>query len=77
MTILIDWLTTEENCSKYFGGIDANGCMNGNRKEAYHHHICDIIRKENGKSAKMCTVTKLTYQIYYIISTHLFINITL
>jgi hypothetical protein len=27
--ILIDWLTTEENASKYFGGIDKNGKTKG------------------------------------------------
>ena len=76
MIILIDWLTTEENCSKYFGGIDANGRTNGNRKEAYHHHIRDMIKKENGKSTMMRTVYKLTHQVYCIVSTHLYINIT-
>ena len=47
--VLINWLTTEENCSKYFGGIDVNGRTSANRKEAYHHHIRDLIRNENGE----------------------------
>ena len=47
--ILINWLTTEENCSSYFGGIDVNGRTSANRKEAYHHHIRDLIKNENGE----------------------------
>ena len=47
--ILIDWLTTEENASKYFGGVDMDGNTNATRKEAYHHHIRDLIKKENGR----------------------------
>ena len=39
MEVLINWLTTEENCSSYFGGVDINGKTNGNRKETYHYHI--------------------------------------
>ena len=47
--VLIDWFTTEENCSNYFGGVNDNGNTNGNRKETYHYHIRDLIRNENGK----------------------------
>ena len=47
--VLIHWLTTEENCSSYFGGVDANGKTNANRKETYHHHLRDIIKSENGE----------------------------
>ena len=47
--ILIGWLTTEENASKYFGGIDKNGRTSATRKEAYHYHIRDVIKSENGK----------------------------
>ena len=25
ITVLIDWFTTEENCSSYYGGVDSNG----------------------------------------------------
>ena len=46
--VLLDWLTTEENASSYFGGVDKKGRTNANRKEAYHHHIRDLIKKENG-----------------------------
>ena len=47
--VLINWLTTEENCSKYFGGIDVNGRTSANRKETYHHRIRDMIKDENGE----------------------------
>ena len=47
--ILIDWLTTEENASKYFGGLDIEGRTSTARKETYHHHIRDLIKNENGK----------------------------
>jgi hypothetical protein len=50
--VLINWFTTEENCSRYFGGLDREGRTSTNRKEAYHHHIRDLIEKENGKKAK-------------------------
>ena len=47
--ILIEWITTEENASKYFGGLDIEGKTSATRKEAYHHHIRDIIKNENGE----------------------------
>ena len=47
--VLIDWLTTQENASSYFGGIDVDGRTNSNRKETYHLVIRDVIRNENGK----------------------------
>ena len=46
--VLIEWFTTEENSNAYFGGVDKEGKTNANRKEAYHHHIRDLIKKENG-----------------------------
>ena len=46
--VLIDWFTTKENCFTYFGGLDAEGCTNGNRKETYHYLIRNLIRNENG-----------------------------
>ena len=46
--ILIEWLTTEENATKYFGGLDIDGKTSASRKEAYHHLIRDMIMKENG-----------------------------
>ena len=49
MMVLIDWLSTQENCSSYFGGLDSNGNTSANRKETYHHHIRNLIMKENGK----------------------------
>ena len=47
--VLIDWITTEENCSQYFGGLDADGRTNGNRKDTYHYIIRDLIKIENGE----------------------------
>lgn len=46
--VLINWLTTEENASKYFGGLDIEGRMNTTITESYHYHIGDLIQKENG-----------------------------
>ena len=48
--VLIEWITTEENSSSYFGGLDPEGNTNATRKEGYHHYIRDIIKEENGKS---------------------------
>ena len=47
--VLIDWFTTEENSNSYFWGVDKEGRTNANIKEAYHHHIRNLIKKENGK----------------------------
>ena len=47
--ILIGWLTTEENATKYFGGLDTDGRTSSNRKESYHHLIRDLIKNENGE----------------------------
>jgi hypothetical protein len=47
--VLIDWLTTEPNCSVYFGGLNSDGRTNANRKETYHYEIRELIKKENGK----------------------------
>ena len=49
MEVLIDWFTTEENTSKYFGGVNSNGRISANRKESYHLHIRDMIKEENDK----------------------------
>jgi hypothetical protein len=46
--LLIDWLTTEENASRYFGGADKDGRTQSERRDAYHHLIKDLIFKENG-----------------------------
>ena len=56
--VLIDWITTEENASKYFGGLDIDGKTSSTRKEAYHHHIRDLIKEENGKF--------IVYDIYMV-----------
>ena len=47
--VLINWITTEENASSYFGGLDIEGRTSANRKESYHHLIRDLIKEENGK----------------------------
>jgi hypothetical protein len=47
--VLIDWITTEENCTFYYGGKLKKGQTCGQRKEGYHYLIADEIRKENGK----------------------------
>ena len=65
--ILIDWLTTEENASKYFGGVDMDGNTNATRKEAYHHHIRDLIKKENGRLILLKCVLYLL--IYFLLLT--------
>ena len=46
--VLIHWLTTEENATNYFGGLDVDGRTNSNRKETYHYEIRDLIKEENG-----------------------------
>jgi hypothetical protein len=47
--VLIDWLTTEENASMYFGGVNEVGKTNAMRKESYHKVIRQIIIEKNGK----------------------------
>jgi hypothetical protein len=49
MSILIDWFTTEENVSNYYGGKNKFGKTTAERKEDYHHVIKELIQKENGK----------------------------
>jgi hypothetical protein len=57
--VLIDWLTTEENASKYFGGVDKDGRTNSERRESYHILIRDLIKKENGKFKNILYVALL------------------
>jgi hypothetical protein len=47
--ILIDWMTTEENITKYYGGLDKNGKTNADRRHHYHLVIKDMIQSENSK----------------------------
>jgi hypothetical protein len=47
--LLVNWLTTEENASSYFGGNDRNGRTSAKRKEVYHQLLSMLIHKENGK----------------------------
>lgn len=37
--VLIDWITTKENASRYFGGLDIEGRTIATRKESNHHQI--------------------------------------
>jgi hypothetical protein len=50
--LLIDWLTTEENATKYFGGSDKNGRTKGMNKDGYHKVIRKYIMDRNGKKRK-------------------------
>lgn len=47
--VVVNWLTTEENASSYFGGVDKRGKTNSKRKETYHTLLSMLIHKENGK----------------------------
>jgi hypothetical protein len=47
--VLLDWLTTEENTSSYYGGVGKDGLTSSNRKHTYHLKIANEILKENGK----------------------------
>jgi hypothetical protein len=47
--VLIDWLTTEENASQYFGGVNEQGKTNAMRKEGYHKVIKDLIFEKTGE----------------------------
>jgi hypothetical protein len=49
INVLVDWLTTEENLTDYFGGLDTEGNTNGNRKNTYHNLISKLIKEQNGK----------------------------
>jgi hypothetical protein len=49
ISVLIDWMTTEGNMSKDFGGVNKNGKTNGDRKEVYHNRLRDMISAENGE----------------------------
>jgi hypothetical protein len=49
ISILIDWMTTEGNMAKYFGGLNKSGKTNGDRKEVYHNQLRDMISNENGE----------------------------
>jgi hypothetical protein len=47
--VLVDWITTEENASSYFGGKNKKGKTTGSRKETHHFEITKVIQKENGE----------------------------
>jgi hypothetical protein len=59
--VLIHWLTTEENATKYFGGLDKDGKTSSDRKESYHNGISDIIKKENGKTIYLFVIFIFIY----------------
>jgi hypothetical protein len=47
--VLIEWLTTEENASQYFGGVNEAGKTNAMCKEGYHKLIKELILQKTGK----------------------------
>jgi hypothetical protein len=49
IVVLVDWITTEGNLTKYYGGLDSEGNTNGNRKDGYHKILAALIKNENGK----------------------------
>lgn len=53
--VLVNWLTTEENATAYFGGSNKDWRTSSTRKETYHNIISTLIKNENGE------FTSLTY----------------
>jgi hypothetical protein len=51
---LIDWITTIENASSYFGGVGKDEQASANRKHMYHLLLSDTICKENGEYYVVC-----------------------
>jgi hypothetical protein len=47
--VLMHWLTTKENATKHFVGLDKDVKNSSDRTEFYHNGISAIIKKENGK----------------------------
>jgi hypothetical protein len=68
MEVLIDWFTTKENVSKYYGGTDKHGTTNAERKEGYHLSMKNLIQEENGKSFSFTSLQ--LFIITYICITH-------
>jgi hypothetical protein len=56
--MLVDWLTTEENSSSYFGGKNSKGQTNGSRRETHHYAIAELIKAENGKFIYLLMIHK-------------------
>lgn len=54
--VLVNWLTTEENATAYFGGSNKDGRTSSTRKETYHNIISKLIQKENGKNKNSKTI---------------------
>ena len=71
MMVLVNWISTQENCSSYFGGVDSKGNTSANRKETYHHHIRNLILKENGKNLLLLSISYCLF-----ILTHHYHNLT-
>ena len=47
--IIVNWLTTAENCEKYFGGTyGSKNKVNGITKDMYHVLISKLIEETNG-----------------------------
>jgi hypothetical protein len=47
--VLVDWITTKENLTKYYGSLDMDGNTNRNQKDAYQKILAILIKNENGK----------------------------
>jgi hypothetical protein len=69
--VLVDWITTEENCTFYYGGKLKKGQTCGQRKEGFHYLIAEEIRKENSKfivTVHICTSIYVhIYRLYIYI----------
>ena len=48
ISALLEWVTTEENGSMYFGGNNSHGHPNGISKDKYHQIIAREIRQKTG-----------------------------
>jgi hypothetical protein len=47
--VLVEWLTTEENATQYYGGKGKRKQTSADRKDTYHLKIQQLIKEENGK----------------------------
>jgi hypothetical protein len=65
--VILDWLTTEENTSSYYGGVGKDGQTSANRKHSYHLKLSAEIEKENGSIRSPDAVR---YKINFIVDTY-------
>jgi hypothetical protein len=75
--LLIQWLTTEENASLYFGGVNQAGKTTAMRKECYHKVIKQFIKDRNGECPYVIIyyITLLLSKIYSKLITLIYISI--